>query len=380
MAGTRRFLVAVKDDTVAPLADPGLDSYNISSPCERKTNSGLKIQPYSQVVFASSRRHLVVIGVSTGISGELMSKTIERPIAWPRKQREHYSNHMDSRIWNDLNFRNDDIVIATYAKSGTTWMQQIVSQLIFEGREGLPLSRMSFWIDNRGTPNEKKLRWLDEQTHRRFFKTHLPADTIVISPQAKYIYIGRDGRDVCWSFHHHHLTASNTMFEALNSLPDRIGPPFEPANPDPVAYFREWLEKDGFPWWPAWENIRSWWAIRHLPNILLVHFDMLKQAPEKEIRRIAQFLDISVDEKLWPVILEHCSFEYMKSHGEKIVPHGGVLWKEGAQSFMNKGINGRWRDVLPQAESHAYEERAIQELGAECAHWLKTGVLADAQS
>jgi len=50
---------------------------------------------------------------------------------WPKKSREIHNHHVDSKIWNDFDFRSDDIVIATYAKSGTSWMQQIISQLLF---------------------------------------------------------------------------------------------------------------------------------------------------------------------------------------------------------------------------------------------------------
>ena len=62
-------------------------------------------------------------------------------IAWPRKTRELHSHHFDSTIWNDLAFRDDDIVIATYAKSGTTWMQQIIAQLLFDGDPDLAWPR-----------------------------------------------------------------------------------------------------------------------------------------------------------------------------------------------------------------------------------------------
>ena len=50
---------------------------------------------------------------------------------WPKKTRELHNHHFDSTIWNDFRFRDDDIVISTYAKSGTTWMQQIIAQLLF---------------------------------------------------------------------------------------------------------------------------------------------------------------------------------------------------------------------------------------------------------
>ena len=54
-------------------------------------------------------------------------------MALPEKTHELHSHHFDSTIWNDLQFRDDDIVISTYAKSGTTWMQQIVAQMMFGG-------------------------------------------------------------------------------------------------------------------------------------------------------------------------------------------------------------------------------------------------------
>ena len=52
------------------------------------------------------------------------------------KTGEIHNHHMDSTIWNNFAFRDDDIILGTYAKSGTTWMQQILGQLIFSGAEG----------------------------------------------------------------------------------------------------------------------------------------------------------------------------------------------------------------------------------------------------
>jgi aryl sulfotransferase len=41
--------------------------------------------------------------------------------------------------------------------------------------------------------------------------------------------------------------------------------------------------------------------------------------------------------------------------------------------FINKGVNGRWADVLTAEDVREYEERAVWELGPECAWWLATG-------
>ena len=176
------------------------------------------------------------------------------------KTREIHNHHVDSTIWNDFRFRDDDIVIATYGKSGTTWLQQIVSQLIFNGAEGLEVNEMSPWMDLRVPPKEVKLQAVEAQTHRRFLKTHLPVDALVFSERAKYIYIGRDGRDVVWSFYNHHVHANEGWYDLLNNTPGRVGPPIEPPVDDVVQYFRDWMDRDGYPLWSFWENIRTWWA------------------------------------------------------------------------------------------------------------------------
>src|SRR3546814_13474474 len=81
-----------------------------------------------------------------------------------------------------------------------------------------------------------------------------------------------------------------------------------------------------------------------------------------EIRRVAAFLDIAIDEARWEAIVEHCSFDYMKAHAAASAPLGGVFWDGGAETFVHKGTNGRWRDTPSAEESAAYERRALAEL------------------
>jgi aryl sulfotransferase len=298
-------------------------------------------------------------------------------IEWPEKTRELHNHHFDSTTWNDVAFRDDDIVVATYAKSGTTWIQQILSQLLFDGAEDLDTAEMSPWIDLRIPPKEIKLPMVEAQTHRRFLKTHLPVDALVFSPKAKYLYIGRDGRDIVWSMFNHHANANDAWYGALNDTPGLVGPPIGKPPESVRQYFQEWLDKDGHPWWPFWENVRSWWEIRSLPNVMMLHFSHLKADMPGEIRRIAEFLDIQINEDNWDDILLHCSFDYMKKNATRSVPLGGAFWDGGAETFIHRGVNGRWLDILNDDEISAYEQRARDELGADCAHWLKTGELQD---
>ena len=210
--------------------------------------------------------------------------------------------------------------------------------------------------------------------------THLrPRDRYrrLFSPKARYIYVARDGRDVVWSLYNHHASANATYYRTVNDTPGRVGPPLEPPPASVRQYYHDWLDKDGHPYWPFWDNIKSWWDIRHLPNVILFHFAKLKEDTPGQIRRLAAYLEIPIDESKWELILYHCSFEFMKRHATRSVPLGGAFWDKGAETFFHRGTNGRWRDALSREESEKYEKMALEKLGEACAHWLATGELPD---
>lgn len=205
------------------------------------------------------------------------------------------------------------------------------------------------------------------------FENTSSSDALVYSFKAKYIYIARDGRDVLWSLYNHHINANQSWYAALNDTPGRVGPPIEQPPSDIRQYWRDWMDRDGHPFWPFWDNVRTWWQLRNLPNIIFIHFNDLKANMPGEMRRIAQFLDISIDEARWADILEYCSFEWMKKNATRSVPLGAAFWDGGAEIFINKGVNGRWRDTLTADDAAEYEARAISELGEDCASWLVNG-------
>ena len=85
-------------------------------------------------------------------------------------------------------------------------------------------------------------------------------------------------------------SANALFYEMINGTPGRVGPELDRPDPDRRRYFRTWLENDGAPFWSYWENIRTWWAIRDLPNVKLVHFADLKSDLIQELERQKQVL------------------------------------------------------------------------------------------
>jgi len=299
----------------------------------------------------------------------------------PERKCVYQCHHFDSTRWNFLDHRPDDIVIATSYKAGTTWTQGIIANLLFpDGRFPAPPEVMSPWLDMRVTPLELVLTGLEAQPHRRFIKTHLPLDGMRYEPDVKYLYVTRDGRDVFMSLWNHYSKLTPEFTALMNAIPGRVGEelPLPPA--DIHEFWRQWVgrslfdnEVGGWPYWSHLSNVQSWWDFRHVPNIRLVHYNDLLADTETELRGIAQFLGIEVAESAWPGIVDAVSFKQMKARGELYTPGGGIFWQGGVDTFMNKGTNGRWREVLSDTELEQYEAACEQALTPDCRQWLANG-------
>lgn len=289
---------------------------------------------------------------------------------WPKKTREIVNVQSDSRPWNDFVFRDDDVVVNTYGKSGTTWTQAILVQLLHGAPVAPRVGNICRWIDC-GFDQEGRLEAVEAQTHRRVLKSHMPIDAMVFSPKAKYVHVTRDGRDVAWSGHNHLFNMSDGFYEMMNSGPNASGEPFNRPTADVRAFFLDWLEIGASIPLDFFDVTRGWWNVRSLPNVYLLHFQNLKDDLPREVKKLADFLDIDLDADLFEKTLKHTSFEHMKKYADEMFP--GMPMTKGGRTFINKGSNGRWRDILTPEDNAKYEARALAELGEDCAHWVATG-------
>jgi len=277
------------------------------------------------------------------------------------------NHHLDSTNWDHIALRDGDIVASNWAKSGLTWIQQISCQLIHDGREDAELIKLSLWPEWQTLTREDAASACEAVEHRRIFKSHLPADAIPIDSRARYIYVARDPRDVVWSLHPHHANYSQGLYESMNDSPKRVGPKCEPPDPDIRSYYLNWVANDGAPFWPYWSHVQSWWDVRCLPNVLLVHFDELKEDMEAQICRIAEFIDVDINPGTWPAIVEHCRFDWMKAHTDSLVSASAF---QDTSKFLNKGEAGRWRALLSDEEAALADEAAFENLSGDCYRWL----------
>ncbi len=306
----------------------------------------------------------------------------------PSPTREYKNHHLDSTRWRRFDPRDDDIIISTSYKSGTTWMQQIVHRLVFKDTpDALPVGLVSPWMDARFHGSlEEILEGLSAQRHRRFIKSHLAFDGLPYYRQVKYVVVARDARDVFMSFWNHYRNYTDEIMSRLNDPAERNGD----ALPDPPAedairdLWKSWMTRGWFAWesegWPFWGNLhhtRTYWEHQDLENVLLVHYADLLKDPMGQIARLAGFLEIAVtSEQLERVVFESSFGEMKKAH--KVVD--GMFrqaFKGGSDAFIFKGTNGRWRDVLTSEDLALYEDTKSLILTPECAEWLEKGWLAD---
>jgi aryl sulfotransferase len=283
--------------------------------------------------------------------------------------RTYISATTDSTRWSAYAHRPGDIFVCTPPKCGTTWMQTIVTSLLWpDGNFPGVVMQVAPWFDGAFYNFDEVLARLEAQTHRRHIKTHTPADGIPIFDTASYIVVARDGRDAFMSFANHIAKMSSELRVQRNAAATARGlDPLMEFNGDIHEFFDNWIAAA-----PTMRHIATWWNLRDQPNVLLVHYNDLKAGLTNEMRRVAEFLEIDVPAALWPDTVQRCTFDHMRADAAKIGNFDRIV-EGGAQSFLFKGTNDRWQGVLTEDELERYQVRVFELLPPEAAQWLEHG-------
>jgi hypothetical protein len=303
-------------------------------------------------------------------------------------QRRYRSLIMDSQRWDGFELRDDDIIISTPSKCGTTWMQMQCALLVFQTPElPAPLTRLSPWVDVQTETVESVFAELDAQQHRRFIKSHTPLDGLPQHPGVTYITVGRDPRDVAlsWDNHFNNMKLDTVIGRlvdviGMDGLAELMpnGPPEQPE--DPVERFWHWMESEavtendvsGLP--GLVNHLKSFWDRRDDPNVALFHYADMKADLDGEMRRLASVLNVDVDESKWDSLVAAATFGRMKERASELAPQvTHDFWQEDGR-FFNKGSSGQWQAFITNEKDQARYEARIHELASpDLAAWIHTG-------
>lgn len=242
--------------------------------------------------------------------------------------------------------RPDDLLIATYPKSGTTWISEIVDMIYNDGnveqckRDSI-YNRVPFMeLIVPGMLNG--VQQLDKMPSPRLVKTHLPVQLLPESfkiSNCKIIYVARNAKDVAVSYYHFYQMAK--------------------MHPEPGTW-DEFLEKfvEGKVSFGSWyDHVKGWWEKRKSLPILYLFYEDMKEDPKRELWRVLQFLEKEVSEEVFHRILHHTSFQEMQKNtttNYKDVPVAAM--DHSVSPFMRKGISGDWKNYFTVAQNERFDE------------------------
>ncbi|MDQ3385358.1 MAG: sulfotransferase domain-containing protein [Actinomycetota bacterium] len=290
----------------------------------------------------------------------------------------------DTARWEGFRFRDDDIVISTPPKSGTTWTQMLCALLIFDSTTfDRPLARISPWLDMLTRPLEDVVAELDAQEHRRFIKTHSPLDGLPFDDRVTYLCVGRDPRDVALSWEHHWGNIDQDVFMerradavGLDDLAE-LGPPPPPPPEDPVERFWAWV--DGDPITSSLsrtlQHLGTFWERRDAPNVALFHYADLSADLVGQLRRLAGVLGIERSDARLEELAAAATFDRMKERASDLAPNSDQGWWRSTEGFFHRGSSGQWRHLVDDAGLARYDATVAELVPSDLAEWAHHGWL-----
>ncbi|XP_072913550.1 amine sulfotransferase-like [Hemitrygon akajei] len=230
---------------------------------------------------------------------------------------------------------DSDVFIVTYPKSGTIWMQQIVS-LIYSGGDISAIQGKSAiervpWIE---VPSSK----FPERPSPRLNTMHLPyhlAPKGLKEKKGKVIYVVRNPKDTMVSSYYFHKYFA--MFEAPKDFTD---------------FFEKFV--DGRVIFSCWfDHVRDWYVHKDEFNFLLISYEQLKKDLRATIQKICNFVGRQLDDEQLENVMKYSSFNEMKTNPK--ANYEDIPKKEKG-TFLRKGMIGDWKNHFTVAQSERFDK------------------------
>lgn len=246
--------------------------------------------------------------------------------------------------------------LASYPKSGNTWIRAFLANLIANKSDPVPLDELARYCDDEARPelfsavagkpsadlSPGEIAEIRPRVHAliaanargtRFVKTHNYNGALDGHPlhnaevTAGAVYVVRNPLDVAVSMTHHF---GLTVDEAI----ERLGND-EVATANDAMFVTQLLGSWSF-------HVRSWAGLAS-ERILIVRYEDLLEKPAKHFAKVAKLVGMGQDRARIDRAIRHAGFGTLSSLEKK---HGFVEASDKATRFFRTGRMNQWREVL----------------------------------
>ncbi|MEN2281292.1 sulfotransferase domain-containing protein [Algoriphagus sp. SE2] len=229
-------------------------------------------------------------------------------------------------------FSEKDIFIVGYPKSGNTWMQSLISGLVY----GISTEYLPESLAQELVPDVHARTYYKRFSEINFFKSHnLPDERY-----RRVIYLVRDGRDVMVSYENY-----LNIINKETSMKDMITE-----------------GKNLFPC--KWDfHVREWMENPYHSDMIIIRYEDLLEDPINELKKVCEFANIERDELLLKRIVEGCHIEKMRKRVSKSkgMAHKDLKGEKGVL-FFNQGKSKSYKDKFEKDLLEYFESESKNEL------------------
>jgi hypothetical protein len=239
------------------------------------------------------------------------SKIVRRPLVW----------------WRYRDLKQADVLLATYPRSGTTWMRFILYEALFDRLADFALVGRAFPYVGRQEVAERFIG--DEGRLIQTHETYCPLELRVI-------YMVRDPRDVVVS-QYHFYRRDKVILSDFN------------------RFFDEWLTGRATPF-GAWDAHIKFWLDRTVSNhhLHVVRYEALRTDPVDTVEGVLRFLGFFIDRDVLLKAVANNTVERMREKEDRDPYRWGAKTED--QRFVRSGSVGGWKSLL----SDEQEQRMLR--------------------
>jgi hypothetical protein len=246
--------------------------------------------------------------------------------------------------------------LASYPKSGNTWIRAFLANLIANRSDPVPLNDLAHYCEDEarpelfstaaGRPSTElgidEIAALRPRVHAliasnargtRFVKTHNGAGSLDGHPlhnpevTAGAIYVVRNPLDVAVSMTHHF---GLSLDEAIERLANE-----EVATLNDAMFVMQFLG--------SWSQHVRGWADQAGERVLVLRYEDLVEKPAKHFAKVARLVGIGQDRARIERAVKHAAFGTLSSLERK---HGFVEASDKASRFFRSGRMNQWREAM----------------------------------